>query len=362
MSNSSTLSRVFLGVLLTVAIVLIIVVASSRPTDSEQNTPLLTANGSGAGANDDADPAPAAADADSQAAPDVAADSPPAPADDNSMSSTQNASDATTAKETATGPHGDPPVKVDPTAMDAAKGDDSRSAEEGTGSGITGTTEPHATPGESADSAAKESIDIARKSIVGWDPLQRLSREFARRAAYQGNVRPKATPVEPPADEIFPPSVVMSDEHRKTCLVFVGDTMPNGQLKDAEGQEHSVTGSADKALTVIVFWNAADPYALDQFEELPNDLVPFAELGVQTIAIHVGPLPENYHQLVEQYGKDVLCLADPDRAYFRKVSTGGVPRTYLLGADGKIIWLDIEYSRTTRYDLRNALHYSLKDE
>ena len=40
---------------------------------------------------------------------------------------------------------------------------------------------------------------------------------------------------------------------------------------------------------------------------------------------------------------------------FRRVS-----RTYLLDAQGKILWLDMEYSRATRYDLRNALHFYLQ--
>jgi len=136
--------------------------------------------------------------------------------------------------------------------------------------------------------------------------------------------------------------------------------MPQSMLKDTAGREHSILKSLGQRLTAIVFWNAGNPYALDQFEELPNDLVPFKELGVATVAVHVGPEPDNYGELCRQFGQGVLCMSDPAAAYFEKVAEGGVPRTYLVDASGKIIWLDIEYSRTTRHDLRNAVHYSLR--
>jgi hypothetical protein len=162
-------------------------------------------------------------------------------------------------------------------------------------------------------------------------------------------------------DELYAPSVSMTEHHRKSCLVFVGDHMPQGTLEDSGGREHSILKSLGQRLTAIVFWNARNPYALDQFEELPHDLVPFKELGVATVAVHVGPEPDNYGELCRQFGQDVLCVSDPDGAYFGKVADGDVPRTYLVDAGGKVIWLDIEYSRTTRHDLRNAVHYSLQD-
>jgi peroxiredoxin len=153
----------------------------------------------------------------------------------------------------------------------------------------------------------------------------------------------------------------MSHAHRESCLVFVGDAMPDATLPDGQGQQHRIDESCGQQLTAILFWNERHPYALDQFRELQHDLVPFHPLGVATIAIHVGESGEEYAALCEEYGRDVLCLLDPAGEYFRQVSTGSVPRVYLLDAARKVIWLDIEYSRTTRYELRNAMNYALQD-
>jgi hypothetical protein len=38
-----------------------------------------------------------------------------------------------------------------------------------------------------------------------------------------------------------------------------------------------------------------------------------------------------------------------------------MPRTFLLDKTGKILWFDIEYSRTTRRDLHQALRFLLSD-
>ena len=60
-------------------------------------------------------------------------------------------------------------------------------------------------------------------------------------------------------------------------------------------------------------------------------------------------------------GLDGGCLVDADRAYFRQVATEKLPRTYLLDRNGKILWFDLEYSRSMRRELQNAIQYYLRD-
>jgi len=194
------------------------------------------------------------------------------------------------------------------------------------------------------------------------DPRERLAREFARRAAARDRGPSEAIPAAPPADEVYPPAVFMSQAHRERCLVFVGDTVPDATLPDSAGEPHEVRESLGKQLTAILFWNEEHPYALDQFQELPHDLVPFRPLGVAILSVHVGPPGEDYGALCEELGQDVLCLVDREGEYFRQVYQGPVPCILLLDAKGQVLWLDIEYSRSTRYELRNALHYFLQDK
>jgi hypothetical protein len=150
-------------------------------------------------------------------------------------------------------------------------------------------------------------------------------------------------------------AVVMSREHRETCLVFLNDALPDGLLPDPQGTERAIGKSLGRTLTVVMLWNRDDPYAFDQFRQIQRELIPWAEHGVRIIAIHVGAPPDDYQALCERWGEGVLCLLDADEEYFRQVATRKLPRTYVLDARGTIVWLDIEYSRSTRHDLRTVL-------
>ncbi|MCU0962681.1 MAG: redoxin family protein [Pirellulaceae bacterium] len=207
---------------------------------------------------------------------------------------------------------------------------------------------------------AQPTTPAAQDVPPGRDPVRQLSRQYARRAAAQSQRRAATAITAPTAAELREPSVVMSNDHRATCLRFVGDVLPDANLTDAEGQPHSLAAGWGPRLTVVVCWNADNPYALDQFQEIPNELAPLREQGVHTVAIHVGPPPDDFGRLCQQHGGDALCLVDPDGKFFAQLATRKLPRTYVLDAHGTIRWLDLEYSRTTRYDLRNALHYFLQ--
>ena len=136
--------------------------------------------------------------------------------------------------------------------------------------------------------------------------------------------------------------------------------MPAGSLTDAGGEKRVLRDLLGKSLTVVVCWNAGNPFALDQFEELTTEVVPLAAQGVAVVAIHAGKKPDNYAALIKEHGTGVTCLLDEDEAYFHELATRRLPRTYVVDGQGKIVWLDIEYSRTTRYELRNAMHYQLQ--
>lgn len=191
------------------------------------------------------------------------------------------------------------------------------------------------------------------------DPLKQLSQQFARRKSAK-NRDDKRPPTPPTAEEIREPVLAFSQGHRETCVVYAGDSLPDASLPDGEGKDHALRETLGKQLTVIILWNADNPYALDQFQEIRRDVLPLAEHGVQAIAIHVGKPPEDYAELCHDSGEGVLCLIDADSKYYSQLASRMLPRTYVVDAEGKILWLDIEYSRSTRYDLRNALHFYSK--
>lgn len=174
--------------------------------------------------------------------------------------------------------------------------------------------------------------------------------------------RKKAPPEPPPAPKM--PEVKMTDALAQTCLVKIGDAIPEAKLAGLDGKPvglHSLLGSK---LTVVLFWQAENMYATQAMEYLEPDVVkPFGEKGVRVIGISVKDPPDAARKAVEEAGAKYVNFLDPEGAYFAKVATTErTPRVYLLDPAGKVLWFDIEYSPSTQRDLERAIRFVLGEK
>jgi len=171
--------------------------------------------------------------------------------------------------------------------------------------------------------------------------------------------RPASLPPKPPPPPTIP-VVKMTSKLAATCLVKVGDLLPEASLPDLDGKRQSLHELLGERLSVVCFWSSSHPYALEELQDLEIDVAgPYANEGVQVVSINVGDTAEVARKNLPAAGAKFRNLLDPDRAYFGKVATDKLPRTYLLDASGKILWLDTEYSRSTRRDLLQGIQVAL---
>jgi peroxiredoxin len=155
----------------------------------------------------------------------------------------------------------------------------------------------------------------------------------------------------------------MSDAHAKTCVVQLGDPLPSLTLQGANEEPQSLEDLLGPRLTVVLFWSDNLPYAQEQFLRLGREVVrPFGKYGVHVIAVHVGQPQANTPTEAVDGDASLVRLSDPDSRAFEAVATQKLPRTYLLDPSGKILWLDIEYSESTRRELRNAIVWHLTEK
>jgi len=168
-----------------------------------------------------------------------------------------------------------------------------------------------------------------------------------------GPVKPPEPP--PPAKM---PEVVMPAELLATCLVKVGDTMPDGELPDLKGKQHKLGALGGEKLTVELFWTSENLYATKALEDLQPDVAePYARKGVLVIGINVGETPEAARKAVQDASVKYANLVDADGSYFAKVADAAkvakekLLRIYLLDAEGKVLWFDTEYSDSTHRQL-----------
>lgn len=173
--------------------------------------------------------------------------------------------------------------------------------------------------------------------------------------------RPKQPPEPPPAPKF--PVVKMPASLEGTCLVKVGGSIPEAELANLEGKQVALRSLFGKKLTVLLFWQSENLYATQALELLELDVAkPFAEKGVRVVGISVKDSPEAARKAVQEPGVKYPNLLDPKGEFFAKVATEKIPRVYLLDPSGKVLWLDIEYSSSTRRDLEQAIKLTLGEK
>jgi peroxiredoxin len=157
------------------------------------------------------------------------------------------------------------------------------------------------------------------------------------------------------------PQVVLTEDHAKTCLVRVGDAFPKLELPNLQGQPQEFGNLVGDKLTIVVFWNAMLPTAIEELSDLQSRfLAEFGGSGVAVVGVNVQDDPKLAAELAAQTGARFPQLSDRDGTAFARLATRKLPRTYLIDASGKILWFDLEYSRTTRQQLLSALRFALK--
>ncbi len=183
----------------------------------------------------------------------------------------------------------------------------------------------------------------------------------------ESDIPPVAQPEEPPPPPTIP-KVVMSDELGATCLVNVDDTIPEAELADLDGEMSELGSLYGSKLTVVCFWTIGTTprsqlVANAVLQDLMKDVVgPFGEQGVRVVAINVGDGVEDAKQYVADAKAMFPILLDPQGEYFAKIATERkMPRTFLLDAQGKVLWFDLEYSNTARRDLVQGIEVALDE-
>jgi len=182
-----------------------------------------------------------------------------------------------------------------------------------------------------------------------------------------GNVaQVNQTPSPPPPPTI--PEVKLTDEHRATCLAWIGDSMPEAELPALDGQSYQLGALRGGQVTIVCFWTSGTtPYGrlrtVGMLEDLARDYgEPFAEKGVRVIGIYEGDAAELARREVEEAKVQFPILLDPGGNYFARVATQKLPRIYVVDSQAKIRWLDTEYSEITRENLRQTVEVLLGED
>jgi peroxiredoxin len=217
-------------------------------------------------------------------------------------------------------------------------------------------------PAEQRSAAVqKEPVAMANDAGTSEEPAsQQVVKHEHKPAAH------KPKPQQPPPPPPTIPKVALSSEIRATCLVNVGDALPEAELPDPTGKMHALKSLYGQKLTVVCLWTIGTTrrsqlVSAAVLEDLVKGVLePFGPKGVGVIGISVGDPAAVVQQETAKAGATFPNLLDPKGEYFAKIAKDKrMPRTFLLDAAGRVLWFDVEYSRSSRRDLVQSIRVAL---
>jgi peroxiredoxin len=154
-------------------------------------------------------------------------------------------------------------------------------------------------------------------------------------------------------DETGIPQVFLTAEHSAMCRVRVEDKTPAITLPKLDGGEADLASLQGKKATVVLFWHDDPWMSATALQDLGRDVAIDGDVAVVGIAVKPGNF--DVASKVKESGASFPQLLDSDGKAFNQVGMTKMPRVYVLDGSGKIVWFDIEYSQSTRRELKQTL-------
>jgi peroxiredoxin len=130
----------------------------------------------------------------------------------------------------------------------------------------------------------------------------------------------------------------------------VGDKMPAFTITDLSGREIN-TASIKGKVVLVNFWATWCPPCLVEMPRLEKEVWrKYKDADFVMVAIAREQSEQEIAEFQKENGLTFPFAADPQREVYKLFGNGGIPRSYVVGADGKILYQSVGY-HPTEFDL-----------
>lgn len=150
------------------------------------------------------------------------------------------------------------------------------------------------------------------------------------------------------------------DEIAKTTLVKVGDVAPDFTVTMFDGEQ--LTLSKLKGKVVLVnFWATWCPPCREELKHVQKEIIDrFKGKDFVFLPISRGEKKATVEAFREKAGYTFPMGLDPKQSIFKLFASNYIPRNFLIGKDGKIVYLSVGYDEKEFNELISAIDKALK--
>jgi peroxiredoxin len=151
-----------------------------------------------------------------------------------------------------------------------------------------------------------------------------------------------------------------SAEIAKTTLVKVGDKASDFTVEMLDGKQ--ITLSKLKGKVVLVnFWATWCPPCREELKHVQKEIIDrFKGKDFVFLPISRGEKKATVEAFREKNGYTFAMGLDPKQSIFKLFASNYIPRNFLIGKDGKIIYLSVGYDEKEFQELISAIDKALK--
>ena len=165
-------------------------------------------------------------------------------------------------------------------------------------------------------------------------------------------------PVEATAHKSVAPTAQQDIE--ATTLIHAGDVAPDFTVEMLDGSRITLSDLRGKVV-LVNFWATWCPPCRQEMSHLQKDVIDrFAGKDVVVLPISRGEKRETVEAFIEKMGYTFPVGLDGDQSIYKKYATNYIPRTFIVGKDGVVVYRAVGYDEEVAKEVHDAIAKALK--